>query len=205
MSIYELQAGVYVRGADYVTAPGSAYERPQALEVYPLPSAESIQSGGGEYRKVDVGMQMLSFDCGPYLDLTLKPEENLIVIIQRFDPKRHDVQHEYDCRRSVSPPEERAGSVGPGGSEQGSDEACACGRPSYALHLLGMDGLPRTDIAASVLFLDVADPDGPGFGDDDFDQTTIPPARFLLQICGDTLAVMVGPTASERLLAAEGS
>jgi hypothetical protein len=184
MSIYELQAGVYVRGANY--APSShVHERPQGLEIYPLPSAESIRTGGGEYRKVDVGMQTLNFDCGPYLDLTLSPEQNLVVIIQRVDPKRHSLKHARDCRRSATPES--------GSSDAGSDDACACFRPSYALHLLGMDGLPRHDVAQNVLLLDVADPHGRGFGDDDFDQSTIPPARFLLQICGDTLAVMVSP------------
>lgn len=177
-------------------SPGSTHDRPQALEVHPLPSAESIRTGSGNYRKVDVGVQTLRFDCGPYLDLTLSPEQNLIVIIQRFDPKRHNLPHKRDCRRSASP-ENSVGSIASGGSDFGSsDDGCACGRPSYALHLLGMDGLPRTDIATSILLLDVADPVGRGFGDGDFDQTTIEPARFLLQICGDTLAVMVSLAAA---------
>lgn len=190
--IYELQPGVFVRGSDFVPSPGSHSDRPTSLEVYSLPT-----SGNGKEsqynRPAEVGVHTLNFDIGPYLDLTLDPTQNLVCIIKR-SPGSSDAPTEME----VDSDQEDAPESGEQQPTQPTAGPNGCPTPSqvsgknatYEVHLFDMAGNRRTDLPSSCLGLDNID-----YASHLMQAAMaahVRPARFLLQISGDTLGILVG-------------
>ncbi|CED82131.1 multidrug resistance-associated abc transporter [Phaffia rhodozyma] len=146
-SIYELQNGLFVRGANYSDTLQTP--KPTCLDFHPFPSISQPKPAT---------KQTVDFNIGPYLDLTLDPAQDLIAVIRRPRPQK---------RRHTS---------------------ISSTLLTYEVHLLSMDGTPKTGLARNVFEIRSAQPE---WMNTEIDREMISPARFLIQIMESTLAVVL--------------